>query len=142
MDVWRHLHPSTRAFSWPRPNDFWASRMDLIEFPFSWVHQVSSSEIVPCSFSDHSAVLMKVVLPEPFPRGPGRWKLNISVLNEGDFAASLRDFWLPGALREALFLPFKSGGMLIKSVLSVSPFIILQETTIHLFENLMFYTKK
>ena len=71
--------------------------------PFSWLHCVSLCEILPCPFSDHSAVSLKVSIPLPLPHGPGRWKLNASILRDVDFISSLDRFWKPWKLRKATF---------------------------------------
>ncbi len=51
IDVFRHLHPSTRRFTWHNPNHSISCRLDRIyvsrEVP------VRSSNIIPFSFSDH-----------------------------------------------------------------------------------------
>lgn len=91
-DIWRFLHPDTRAYTWMRADGSLSSRIDLIGCPLAWSHSVQSCEIVPCPFSDHSAVLMESPLPLPFPRGPGRWKLNIAVLKDPAFLDSVKDF--------------------------------------------------
>ena len=67
LDVWRHLHPDLRSYTWLKP--------DLIGFPSTGLHLVSSCSIVPCPFSDHNAVFIGFSIPESFPRGPGRRKL-------------------------------------------------------------------
>jgi len=33
-------------------------------------------------------------IPEPIPRGPGRWKLNVSILSDDIFVDSVKSFWL------------------------------------------------
>ena len=43
---------------------------------------MSSCDILPCPFSDHSAVVFISSIPNAIPRGPGRWHLNISILDE------------------------------------------------------------
>ena len=75
LDVWRHLHPDLRSFTWLKPDGSLSSHIDLIGFPSTWLHLVSSCSIVPCPFSDHNAVFLGFSIPESFPRGPGRWKL-------------------------------------------------------------------
>ena len=62
-------------------------------FPSTWLHLVSSCSIVPCPFSDHEAVLLRFSIPESFPRGPGRWKLNVSILRNPVFFQTVSDFW-------------------------------------------------
>ena len=93
MDVWRHLHPDLRAYTWLKPDDSLSSRIDLISFPSTWLHLVSSCSIVPCPFSDHDAVFLDFSIPESFPRGPGRWKLNVSILRDPVVFQTVSELW-------------------------------------------------
>ena len=52
-----------------------------------------SCDMFPSPFSDHCAVVLKVPIPEPLPRGPGRWFFNTSFLKESAFVASVTRFW-------------------------------------------------
>ena len=54
---------------------------------------MSSCSIVPSPFSDHDAVFLGFSIPEPIPHGPGRWKLNISILKDPTFIKAVSDFW-------------------------------------------------
>lgn len=103
IDIWRSLHPTTAAFTWLKPDGTSSSRIDLVGCPHSWLHRVDSCQILSCPFSDHSAVVLKVSIPEPIPRGPGRWKLNSSVLADADFVASIKSFWLAWKLKKNSF---------------------------------------
>ena len=103
LDVWRHLHPDLRAFTWLKPDGSLSSRIDLIGFPSIWVHLVSSCTFAPCPFSDHDAVFLGFSIPESFPRGPGRWKLNVSILKDPVFFQSVGDFWSRWRLRKSSF---------------------------------------
>lgn len=76
---------------------------DLIGCPTSWLHLVASCEILPCPFSDHSAVSLQCEIPVPFPRGPGRWILNTAILSDADFVSSVRDFWQVWKLKKSAF---------------------------------------
>jgi hypothetical protein len=49
--------------------------------------------IRPCPFSDHSLVSLTVSIPNVIPRGPGRWKLNVSLLADDLFRTEVRSFW-------------------------------------------------
>ena len=91
LDAWHHLHPDLRAYTWLKPDGFLSSRIDLITFLSICLHLVSSCSIVPCPFSDHDAVFLGFSIPELFPRVPGRWKLNVSILSL-DFQF-FSDFW-------------------------------------------------
>lgn len=102
-DIWRSVHPDSVAFTWLRPDGSQSSRIDLIGCPTSWLHLVASCEILPCPFSDHSAVSLQCEIPVPFPRGPGRWILNTAILSDADFVSSVRDFWQVWKLKKSAF---------------------------------------
>lgn len=93
VDVWRYLHPSFSSFTWTRWNSTLASRIDLIRVPYVWVSTVSSYDILPCPFSDDSAVLLSVSVPDTVPPGPGLWKLITSILEDDDYVNIISDFW-------------------------------------------------
>jgi len=93
LDVWRHFHPDLRAYTWLKPHGSLCARIDLIGFPATWLHLVSSCSIVPCPFSHHDAIFLGFYIPESFPRGPGRWKLNVSILRDPVVFQTVSDFW-------------------------------------------------
>ena len=94
LDVWRHLHPDRRAYTWLKPDGSLSSCIDLIGFPSIWLHLVSSCSIAPCPFSDHDTVFLGFSIPESFPRGPGRWERNVSILKGSCvFFQTISEFW-------------------------------------------------
>ena len=54
---------------------------------------MSSSDNLPCPFSDHCAVALSVAVPLVLTRSPGVWKLNVSVLEEEDYVSLISFFW-------------------------------------------------
>ena len=92
VDIWRCLHPATSAFTWSRWDGSLSSRIDLFGVPYPWISSVSACDILPCPFSDHCAILLCVNVPDAVPRGPGRWKLNISYLDDEDYVSLISDF--------------------------------------------------
>ena len=84
VDIWRVLNPSSRSFSWLRPNGSATSCIDLVGLPVSWVPFAGSCDLLPCPLSDHCAVTLSVAVPQVLTHGPGVWKLNVSVLEEED----------------------------------------------------------
>ena len=68
-DIWRYLHPVSSSFTWSRWDGTAASRIDLMGCPYAWLSNVSSSEIIPCPFSDHCAISMGFSIPETAPLG-------------------------------------------------------------------------
>ena len=93
LDAWRHCHPTSKAFTWTKSDGSCSSRIDLIGVPFAWAPFVSSCSICPCPFSDHSIVSLSSSIPDVIPRGPGRWKLNVSLLADDLYCTEIRDFW-------------------------------------------------
>ena len=102
-DVWRILHPHQAGFTWSKSDGSISSRIDLIGCPYSWLHFARSCDLLPCPFSDHSAVLFQCPIPEPLSRGPGRWKLNCAILSDETFVSAIRDFWASWRLRKNSF---------------------------------------
>ena len=64
---------------------------------------VSRLVILSCPFSDHSAVLLKCPIPELLSRGPGRWRLNISILSDDAFVDAVKVFWASWRLYKTSF---------------------------------------
>ena len=107
-DVSRLRHPCDRGFSWCKSDGSLAFRMDLIDCSFPWLHHVVSCEMVFCPYSDHSAVLLNCPIPSPLPRGPGRWKLNVSILSNAEFVVAVKRFWSTWRLCESSFRSLQS----------------------------------
>ena len=92
-DIWRYLHPVSSSFTWSRWDGTAASRIDLMGCPYAWLSNVSSSEIIPCPFSDHCAISMGFSIPETAPLGQGVWKLNTSILDDDEYTELINSFW-------------------------------------------------
>ena len=60
VDIWRYLHLTSSSFNWSRWNGSFASCIDLLGCANLWVSLVSSCGVLPCTFSDHCAVLFCV----------------------------------------------------------------------------------
>ena len=93
VDIWRLLHPSVSAFSWSRRDNSLASRIDLIGCPYLWIPYVSVAEILPCPFSDHSALSFGWTFSSASPPGPGLWKLNTAILEDVEYFNLISNFW-------------------------------------------------
>ena len=93
LDIWWYLHPTVSGFTWTRWNGAFASRIDLFGVPSVRVTSVSLCDIVPCPFSDHCGVLLSVVVSDVIPPGPGLWKLNTSILEDGEYVRLISDLW-------------------------------------------------
>ena len=98
-DIWRYLHPVSSSFTWSRWDGTATLRMDLMGCPYAWLTNVSSSEIIPCPFSDHCAISMGFSIVETAPLGQGVWKLNTSILDDDEYTELINSFW--GRWRQA-----------------------------------------
>ena len=122
VDILRDLHPLTPGFTWESPDRARASRIDLIGCPSVWAPFVSCCDIVPCPFSDHAAVHLSICPPVPIPRGPGRWKCDVSVLDDPDLRTKVESFWLQWRPKQPFFPSvgkwWDKGKTLIKALIS------------------------
>ena len=111
VDIWRSLNPNVMGFTWDKLDGSLSFRIDIIGCPYSWVPFVNSVFILPCPLSNHSSVVLDVSIPQSIPRGPGKWILNTSILNDSDYISSIKSFWATWHLPEALlFLPSRLVG--------------------------------
>ena len=56
VDIWRLKHPGVSGFTWSKRDGSLASRIDLVGCPYPWISFVSSADILPCPYSNHSAL--------------------------------------------------------------------------------------
>ena len=119
IDTWRYFHPSSSGFTWMSSDGSVSSRNYLIGCPYVWVPSVSSCDIVPCPYSDHCAVLLRVTVPDVFPPGPGLWKLNISIWRTRNTFARSGSSGLTGVVGSLSFLLLANGGKRASPVLRV-----------------------
>ena len=98
VDCFRKLNPLSREFSWSRTTDAWsdfpyfsARRLDYILCNKSLISYLKNCEMCHFSLTDHRAVaaFFKIDL---FPRGPGRWQFNESLLDKDEFLNHMNNF--------------------------------------------------
>ena len=49
-DIWRILHPGQCSFSWTKGDGSFASHIDLVGCPFTWLDCVRYCDLLPCLF--------------------------------------------------------------------------------------------
>ena len=103
VDIWRLKHPGVSGFTWSKRDGSMASRIDLVGCPYPWISYVSSADILPCPYSDHSALHLSWSLSPVSPPGPGFWKLNTSILSEDSYFQLISDFWFSWQQRRQHF---------------------------------------
>lgn len=85
FDVWRKKHPSVCEMSWFNSDFSIGSRLDKFFISANLFDYAEMCEIAPCCFSDHDYVNLSFDFHNLSPRGPGLWKLNASLLDDGSF---------------------------------------------------------
>ena len=97
-DAWRRLNPNEKKFTWQRYNPasaqgFSKSRLDRFYLPLCLVSFIHSCKIIPCSLSDHSAVLLILKFPTSVKGKSAYWHFNNSLLEDENYKELVRLFW-------------------------------------------------
>ena len=95
-DIFRHLHPRTKEFTFFRTNCA-PSRLDRFYLSHEYIKEVNLIEHV-ASLSDHCGVLLEmrfrnVVLPKIKSGSLTYWKLNTRILKDEDFLENFAALW-------------------------------------------------
>ncbi|PIK62474.1 pol-like protein [Apostichopus japonicus] len=90
VDIWRERHPSLIQFTRTASNHKTASRIDRFLLNKQLVRYVKSCSISRYPDSDHDMVELKLDFTL-FPRGPGVWIFNNSILEDTSFCSEIRD---------------------------------------------------
>ena len=95
IDIWRHLYPKSKIFTWHSLYENVHSRLDRIYISKDLIPFVNGVEISNFSISDHDIVAMNIDPPSPpASRGPGYWKINNSLLEDKEYQKTIKDFWI------------------------------------------------
>uniref|UniRef100_A0A3B3USS7 exodeoxyribonuclease III n=1 Tax=Poecilia latipinna TaxID=48699 RepID=A0A3B3USS7_9TELE len=95
-DIWRHLNPSTKNFTFHSLPHSTMTRIDYLFMSNHLVHSVEKSEIGTISLSDHAPVTLAMQPPRKLARSAS-WRLNRLLLLNEDFTKLLEeqtDFYL------------------------------------------------
>ena len=94
VDVFRALYPARRLFSFSAQGV--STRLDRFYMSSAVVGRVGSTSLIPCTFTDHSIVEMTFVdgLFDTYTHGPGFWKLNVSLLEDGELVRRVGALWV------------------------------------------------
>ena len=84
VDIWIVKNPETRSYTWSQKSpailcrlDFWLISNNLCDF-------VNSTDIIPAIRTDHAAI--SLILGEiGEAKGPGMWKMNVSLLDDEEY---------------------------------------------------------
>ena len=89
-DLWRVRNYGVRRYSWFKPNNIkQASRIDYAIISEGIVQQIYDLFYHSNIYSDHSAMSV-IFQPTQSERGPSYWKLNTTLLLDGDYLEQIR----------------------------------------------------
>ena len=82
VDIWRYHNKDDFKFTWfkKRPDEIYA-RLDYVLVNYALVSEIDDVKICPAYRTDHSSVSINVNTFPNLKRGPGFWKLNISIFD-------------------------------------------------------------
>ena len=86
-DVWRTLHPEEKQYTWRTSDLKIKCRLDywLIARQLSQKSPVQKCEIKHAAHCDHTLVTMELQINVKYPRGPGFWKFNSSLIEDDEY---------------------------------------------------------
>ena len=89
VDIWRHMHPNRREFTWFKRNPLKHGRIDMIFVSDHLVNSVDKTGIISGYRTDHNGVTMSLKIAKE-PRGPGIWKFNDSLLKDEVYISTVK----------------------------------------------------
>ena len=103
MDIWRTKYPDTKSFTWSQKSprifcrlDYWLISNNLSDF-------VKSTEIASAIRTDHDAISLEFGELENERKGPGFWKMNVSLLDDKEYINNVTEMipiWMTEGRRE------------------------------------------
>lgn len=98
-DAWKELRPSEPGFTYVAPRGACASRLDRFYLSTELHSTAQHIDILPCTVSDHHALLLTVDLPirssggAPTGSKRSQWKLDPAILQHEAFTSELAAVW-------------------------------------------------
>ena len=90
VDIWRHLYPDKRQFTWRQVSLSLFSRLDYWLISKKVCNLVQSSDIRPALKCDHNAISLKLKF-KIVKRGKGFWKINNNILVDAKYQTGVRN---------------------------------------------------
>ena len=94
IDIWRVLNPTTKRYTWrgKTKTGHTASRIDYWLTSNNLIYDIHKTDILPSIKSDHSLLLLTLVVHETQQRGRGFWKFNCSLLRDKEYVDKINQF--------------------------------------------------
>ena len=104
FDAWRMLNGDKFQFTWKGGTPLVMTRLDYLFVPLGTLLAVENCEILPAIISDHCPVVMKLRTDYTL-KGPGYWKLNVSLLRNKELIDQVNEAIDRAKLRFQLLNP-------------------------------------
>ena len=91
IDIWRLRNPLLKKYTWRTRNPLVQRRLDYFIIANNLQNVVAKTDIIPCSFTDHSAISMHLSSHRQTARGPAYWRMNTSLLDDDNYIKNLRE---------------------------------------------------
>ena len=101
-DIWRVQHPNDKIYTWHNKDFSIRCRLDRV-YVTSPLVTSTRAHIRACPLSDHSVAEISVKLSSSRRRGPGTWKLNISLFSDDYYCRETEAFLKYWSLRKNAF---------------------------------------
>lgn len=89
VDPFREFHDYTKKYTWRKPNPLKQARLDFFLISENFMSSTHNIEILPGYRSDHSIVVLSILLNE-FKKGKGLWKFNNSLLKDREYVETIQ----------------------------------------------------
>ena len=90
VDIWRVLNPDAKRFTWRRRKPDIHCRLDFFLTSSSLSTTITKADILPGYKTDHSLITLHLA-NNTNPKGPGFWKLNTSILLDGEYVDLIKE---------------------------------------------------
>ena len=89
VDIWRAKNPETKSYTWSKKSPAFFCRLDYWLISNNLCDYVQSTGITPAVKTDHAAIDLCISDIVDEVKGPGMWKLNVSLLDDEDYLKDL-----------------------------------------------------
>ena len=90
VDVWRVKTPQSRSYTWSQKSQLIFYRLDYWMISNNLQDFVNTTDIIPAIKTDHAAIELNLTESNQNSKGPGFWKMNVSLLEGPNFLKELK----------------------------------------------------
>ena len=88
-DIWRVKNPDVRSFTWSQKSPFVFCRLGYWLTSAHLFDHINNVDICPAIKTGHASVVIEFNMIEQQLKGPGFWKLNVSLLMNDDYVNAM-----------------------------------------------------